>query len=569
MAQIDVTALNEQLESEDASWRAAPSTVSDLTDRDFDRLLGVVIDRGEVAAAYASAENRVAELVADAPSSIDWRNVGGRSYVSSVKDQKNCGSCVSFCCCSCVESALAIAGSDIVDLSEADLHFNSAHGASCGGWWPSSAYDSLATRGVVDDAVFPYASAFDAAGNPSAHAIANHDAISYKVTGNTALTSMASRKAWIATRGPVAAIIQVYTDFSAVSTGVYRHVSGVSRGYHCVSVIGYDDAQSCWIAKNSWGSGWGDSGFFKIGYGECGIDDTSNDHDADGTLNRFPMYGVNGATAPRRAASWSGWEDLGGIITEGPAAASWAANRLDVFAKGGDNALYHKWWDGSSWGGWESLGGGIDSAPGAVSWGPNRIDVFVRGLDNALYHKWWDGSSWQGYERLGGVLTSGPAAASWAANRLDVFARGADNAMWHLWWDGSAWRGWESLGGICAGAPAAVSWGNGRIDTFVRGTDNNLYHKWFAGSWSGWENLGGVLLSDPTVSSWDDNRLDVFAEGTDGAMWHRWWDGSAWRGWESLGGGITDQPGAVSWGSGRIDTFVRGNDNHMYHKWFG
>src|SRR5919197_5715004 len=26
---------------------------------------------------------------------------------------------------------------------------------------------------------------------------------------------------------------------------------------------------------------------------------------------------------------WSGWEDLGGIITSGPAVASWAANRLD------------------------------------------------------------------------------------------------------------------------------------------------------------------------------------------------------------------------------------------------
>jgi hypothetical protein len=40
-----------------------------------------------------------------------------------------------------------------------------------------------------------------------------------------------------------------------------------------------------------------------------------------------------------------------------PCPVSWAANRLDVFCKGQDNALYHKWWDGSAWGGWESLGG--------------------------------------------------------------------------------------------------------------------------------------------------------------------------------------------------------------------
>ena len=37
-------------------------------------------------------------------------------------------------------------------------------------------------------------------------------------------------------------------------------------------MIGYDDSKTCWIAKNSWGTGWGESGFFHIAYGECGID---------------------------------------------------------------------------------------------------------------------------------------------------------------------------------------------------------------------------------------------------------------------------------------------------------
>lgn len=43
----------------------------------------------------------------------------------------------------------------------------------------------------------------------------------------------------------------------------------------------------------------------------------------------------------------------------------------------------------ATWSGWESLGGTLTSAPAAVSWGPNRIDVFVKGTDNALWHKWW------------------------------------------------------------------------------------------------------------------------------------------------------------------------------------
>ena len=262
---------------------------------------------------------------------------------------------------------------------------------------------------------------------------------------------------------------------------------------------------------------------------------------------------------------WSGWESLGGVLTSGPGVCSWASGRLDVFVRGTDNALWHKWYSGG-WSGWESLGGVITSDPAAVSWGPNRIDVFARGTDNALWHKWWNGAAWSGWESLGGVLTSGPAVCSWASGRLDVFVRGTDNALWHKWYSGG-WSGWESLGGVLTSDPAAVSWSSGRIDVFVRGTDNALWHKWYSGGWSGWESLGGVLTSSPGVSSWASGRLDVFVRGTDNAMWRKWYSGG-WSGWESLGGVLTSAPDAVSWGANRIDTFVRGTDNALWHKWW-
>jgi len=54
--------------------------------------------------------------------------------------------------------------------------------------------------------------------------------------------------------------------------------------------------------------------------------------------------------------------------TVGPASTavvSWAANRLDIFALGTDNSMYHQYWDGSSWGptptGWEPRGGTFDA----------------------------------------------------------------------------------------------------------------------------------------------------------------------------------------------------------------
>jgi len=269
------------------------------------------------------------------------------------------------------------------------------------------------------------------------------------------------------------------------------------------------------------------------------------------------------------AGHWSGWENLGGVIIDSPAASSWQPNRIDTFVTGTNNAVWHKWWSGATWSSFENLGGVIVGAPAAVSWGPDRIDYFVTGLNNALWHKWWNGAVWSGYENLGGVLLDSPAVASWSENRLDVFGRGTDSALWHKWWNGATWSGWESLGGNITSAPAAVSWGPNRIDVFGRGTDNALWHKWWNGSvWSGWERLGGVLASAPAVASWASNRLDVFVRGTDNAMWHKWWDGNSWQGFESLGGIILSAPAAVSWGPNRIDCFARGSDNAMWHKWW-
>jgi spore germination protein YaaH len=258
------------------------------------------------------------------------------------------------------------------------------------------------------------------------------------------------------------------------------------------------------------------------------------------------------------------WESLGGGLSSAPDVASWGSNRLDVFARGTDNALYHRWWDGKAWRGWESLGGVITSDPSAVSWGNGRIDVFARGTDNALYHRFFSGT-WSAWESLGGALTSGPDVASWGLNRLDVFARGTNNVLFHKVWNG-VWNSWESLGGALTSDPSAVSWGPGRIDVFGRGTDNSLQHKvWNVNTWSDWESLGGTLGSGADVASWGGGRLDVFALAADKSLMHRAWLGYAWTNWEPWGGTWTSDPSAVSWGPGRIDIFARGADNALWH----
>ena len=288
-----------------------------------------------------------------------------------------------------------------------------------------------------------------------------------------------------------------------------------------------------------------------------------------GTVHTFDNEFTDrcGLSAPpsRRAPSW---QPLGGEFNSGPGAASWGRNRLDVFGRGMDNALWANAWDGSSWAGWQQLSPDpIDSDPDAVSWGPDRIDVFARGTDRQMYTMSWDGTGWSGWSLLeGGEFASGPAVASWAAGRLDVLARGLDNALWANAWDGSSWSGWQQVAADPIDSdPAAVSSESDRIDVFALGSDRQMYTlSWEGGAWSGWRPLGGEFSSGPTTVSSGRDRLDVLARGMDHALWTNTREGGSWSGWRQVAAEpLGSDPAAVS-SRGRIDVFVRGTDGQMW-----
>lgn len=276
---------------------------------------------------------------------------------------------------------------------------------------------------------------------------------------------------------------------------------------------------------------------------------------------------------PITTAKWSEWQKLGGKFSYAVTAASWGENRLDIFVRGENTHLMHRWWAGSQWSGWEDLGGELAAAPACVSWGSNRLDCFILGKnDNQLWHKWWNGKAWSDWEYLGGEFTLAPTVTSWAENRLDVFVRGTNTHLMHKWWDGSNWSNWQDLGGELSNAPGCASWGPNRIDCFVRGkNDGELWHKWWnSKAWSDWEYLGGKFQGNPTVATWAENRLDVFVIGENTHLMHRAWDGNAWSNWEDLAGELGGSPGCVSWGVNRIDCFISGkNDSELWHKWWG
>ncbi len=185
--------------------------------------------------------------------------------------------------------------------------------------------------------------------------------------------------------------------------------------------------------------------------------------------------------------SWGGWEALGGTLSSGPGASVQGGSAyLDVWVVGSDGQLYHRT---STDGGvtflpWKALGGRLTSDPAAVSWAPGRIDVFARGTDMQMYHRWWiNGLGWAAWEALGGTLTSAPLAVSCAATHLDVFARGADGGLWRKSFDGIAWSGWSSMGGTWASAPSAdCRPGTTTIDLFAQALDGSIWQTTVAGT---------------------------------------------------------------------------------------
>lgn len=202
---------------------------------------------------------------------FDLRNVNGNNYITPIKDQSSCGSCVSFGALATMEGTLRYINKDpnlSIDYSEAHLFY--CNGGTCDGWSVNPALDSLKNVGVVDESCYPYKP-----GNQACGVCNDWKNKVTKISSWHAITNVNDMKKWISTRGPLVACFTVYQDFDAYPNSgkdVYHHVTGDFRGGHCVSIVGYDDTRQCWIAKNSWGELWGKNGFFNIGYGECGID---------------------------------------------------------------------------------------------------------------------------------------------------------------------------------------------------------------------------------------------------------------------------------------------------------
>jgi hypothetical protein len=282
MPKLGVSTIQSRIDAAALGWRAAENPITRLRQSDQLKRLGLAVPPGEreriAAAKEAAAPLRAAMVHA---TERDWRSKGGANYVTGIRDQGNCGSCVSFGTVATIESQARIEYKEPswdVDLSEAELFF--CGGATCAnGWWPPDALAYAKANGIGAEQCMPY-SDHDQACNIGGDKPNNM----LKVGDWQEIAGVEQRKGWLDTNGPMVACLAVYEDFFAYSSGIYRHATGDLAGYHAVSCVGFNDTQGYWLCKNSWGESWGDGGFFKIAYGEAEIDTS------------FAMYGVSGIT---------------------------------------------------------------------------------------------------------------------------------------------------------------------------------------------------------------------------------------------------------------------------------
>jgi hypothetical protein len=163
------------------------------------------------------------------------------------------------------------------ELSAKDLFLeipDNEKGADCqSGTQITSAMDILVSNGIATEATVPWdpnitncsQSQLQASWNTEA---ANHEIAFYRTVSAT----VQAIKQQLANNTPIVMAIQVSNEFENYTGGVLTTATFPSPvGLHAQCIVGYDDnmgASGAFHVVNSWGTSWGETGFYWIDYNE-------------------------------------------------------------------------------------------------------------------------------------------------------------------------------------------------------------------------------------------------------------------------------------------------------------
>jgi len=201
--------------------------------------------------------------------SLSWISQG---FVTDIKDQQQCGSCWSFSSTGALEFLTARNGG-LTPLSEQCLIDCSSANNGCTSGWPYVAYEFVKASGIASEAAYPYIAAVGTC-QPYDSVLTNVGSW-VQVEQNSEDAMMSA----IQTQTLSILLCGEQKPFQYYAGGVLDTDDGDCGTVldHAVLLVGYgtdpQTSKQYWTIKNSWGSGWGESGYIRIvrGKNECNL----------------------------------------------------------------------------------------------------------------------------------------------------------------------------------------------------------------------------------------------------------------------------------------------------------
>src|SRR6266403_2468942 len=220
----------------------------------------------------------VAPRLVSPPAKVDLR-----SKCSPVEDQGQLGSCTANALVGALEFLEIKDGAPFVDLSRLFVYYNERMIEGTvnqdSGAFIRDGIKSLAKLGVCTETEWPYKiSMFTKKPTPACYRSAKkHRILSYHRISTTD-----EMRTCLAEGFPFVFGFSVYSSFESVTvarSGVLNMPTKNERvvGGHAVMAAGYDDTQQRFIVRNSWGTDWGQKGYFTMPYLYLGSRNLSDD----------------------------------------------------------------------------------------------------------------------------------------------------------------------------------------------------------------------------------------------------------------------------------------------------
>lgn len=219
------------------------------------------------------------DLIEDSaiPDTFDARTAF-KDCIHPIRNQGKCGSCWAVSASEVLSDRFCIHSQGKVNavLSAEDLVSCDSGDNGCNGGMLPHAWEYMKDTGLVTDKCFPYTAEAGQVEKCVTSCKDGETFTKYKAASYGRLGSVADMKKEIMTNGPIQAGFMVYKSFMSYKSGVYtkKWYEFIPLGAHAIKIVGWgtENGTAYWLVANSWGTTWGEDGFFKIKQGSCMIE---------------------------------------------------------------------------------------------------------------------------------------------------------------------------------------------------------------------------------------------------------------------------------------------------------